>query len=90
MQVWTVASGKTARIATGKPLSPSTTSRMSSTSRLRSSFMTGTWRLRSARAEADDLLLAVGPDAQRDVDGLVADHPLVRDLTRSASKKTSG
>lgn len=41
MQVWTLASGKTAKIASGKPLSPSTTAiRMSSTPRFLSSFIT--------------------------------------------------
>src|SRR6476619_6837458 len=41
MQVCTLANGKTVVMASGKPLSPSTTAiRMSSTPRLRNSFMT--------------------------------------------------
>src|SRR5215212_6810904 len=84
MQVWTVASGKTAVIASGKPFRPSTTViRTSSTPRFLSSFMTRSQNFAPSfllEPQAQDLLAAIGPDAQGDVDRLVPDQPFVADL----------
>ena len=84
MQVWTVASGKTAVIASGKPFRPSTTAiSTSSTPRFLSSVMTRSQNLAPfglLDPQPQDLLGAVGPNAERDMDRLVADQGLVADL----------
>ena len=88
MQVWLTACGKTASIASGKPVRPSVqTKRTSLTPRLLSSVMharpeAGAFGLFDPEAEA--VAFALERDADRDVDGLLADDLLVadRDLHR--------
>lgn len=83
MQVWTVASGKTAVIASGKPLRPSTTAiSRSSTPRFLSSFMTRSQNLAPSfcSSQAENFLAAVVPYAERHMHRLVADQALVADL----------
>src|SRR3954471_20885904 len=83
MQVWTVASGKTAVIASGKPFRPSTTAiSTSSTPRFLSSVMTRSQNLPFGLLDpqAQDLLGAIGPNPERDMDRLIADQSLVADL----------
>ena len=71
-------------IASGKPFSPSTTAiSTSSTPRFLSSFITRSQNLAPSFCSIQRpriSLRAVGPDAERDVDRLVADHALVADL----------
>ena len=65
MQVWTVASGKTARIASGKPFRPSTTaSRISSTPRFRSSFMTRSQNLAPSFCSSQRPRISLAPSAR--------------------------
>src|SRR3954471_302346 len=81
MQVCTVASGKTAVIASGKPFRPSTTaSRMSSTPRFRSSFMTRSLqaRMRGAllsKARRGELAVTLPVGYRRRPDGAVVQDP---------------
>lgn len=74
---------ETAVIASGKPFRPSmTASRISSTPRFLSSFITGSQNLAPSfcSSQAEYLLGASGADAQRDMDGFVANHPFVPGL----------
>src|ERR687894_552475 len=91
MQVCTVACGKTAVIASGKPFRPSTMAiSTSSTPRFLISFMTRSQNLAPSfcsSPEPQDFLAAVGAHAERDVDGLVAHHPLVADLDPQCVEK---
>src|SRR6056297_2220950 len=81
MHVWTMASGKAAVIASGKPFSPSTTAiRMSWTPPVLQlvhhrqpelgAFVLG-------EPQAQNLTLAVAGDAKSHVDSLVLDRPAV-------------
>ena len=84
MQVWTMVSGKTAPIASGKPLRPSTTAiRISPTPRalqLVHHLEPELGALALLDPKAEDVLVALGIERQRDVDGLVVDQTLVADL----------
>src|SRR3954469_1225118 len=90
MQIWTVASGKTAVIASGKPFRPSTTAiSTSSTPRFLSSVMTRKFghdakpelgALGLLDPQPQDLFGAIGPNPERDMDSLVADQSLLADL----------
>src|SRR5207253_5874667 len=84
MQVCTVACGKTAVIASGKPFSPSTTAiSTSSTPRFLSSFMTRSQNLAPSFCSIQrprNLLHPVRPNAERDVHRLVPDETFVPDL----------
>ena len=84
MQVWTIVSGNTAPIASGKPLRPSTTAiRMSLTPRVFRSFITLSQNfgaLGLLDPQAQHVLLALGVQRQGDVDGLVLDQAFVADL----------
>src|SRR3954471_21215675 len=84
MQVWTVASGKTAAMASGKPFRPSTTAiRTSSTPpvfELVHDLQPELGALVPLEPQAQDLLRPVGPDAQGDVDRLVPDQAFIADL----------
>src|SRR5271168_5133007 len=94
MQVWTTVCGKTALMASGKPFRPSTTAiRMSPTPRVFSSFMTRSQNLAPSVCSIQMpriLLRAVGQDAQRDVDGLVAHETLLPDLDPDRVEKDEG
>ena len=94
MQVCTVASGKTAVIASGKPFRPSTTAiRMSSTPRFRSSFMTRSQNLAPSFCSSHRPKTSLVPSARTPRamwTALFLTSPSSRTLTRSASKKTSG
>ena len=78
------SAGMTAVIASGKPFSPSTTAiRMSSTPRLRSSFITRSQNFAPSVCSIHRpriSLWPVGADAEREVDRLVAHRALVADL----------
>src|SRR4051794_29221780 len=79
MQVWTVASGKTAVIASGKPFRPSITAiSTSSTPRFLSSLMTRSQNLAPSVCSIHSG--AIGPNPERHVHGLVADQGLLADL----------
>jgi len=90
MQVCTTVSGNTEVIASGKPLSPSTTAiRMSLTPRALSSLTTLSQKLGSLALldpQSQYVLLAVGIEGERDIDGLVLDQAFIADLDRRASK----
>ncbi len=94
MQVWAMASGNTARIASGNPFSPSmTASRMSSAPRFFSSFRTRSQNFAPSFCSSQRpriSLGAIGADAERDVDGLVADGTLVADLDPERVKEDQG
>src|SRR4030081_2389978 len=79
MQVWIWASGNTAVIASGKPFNPSTMAiSMSATPPLSSSFIPPSQNFGSLGLldrQAEDLLGAVRPDAQGEIDRLVAHRP---------------
>src|SRR5215217_2175958 len=83
MQVWTVASGKTAVIASGKPFRPSTTAiSTSSTPRFLSSLMTRSQNLAPSvcSIHSPRISLVISPNPERHVDGFVADQGLLADL----------
>jgi hypothetical protein len=84
MQVCTPTNGKTVVMASGKPLSPSTTAiRMSSTPRLRSSFMTFSQNLAPLvpfDPNAQHALSPVRGNAQGQIDRFVPHGSLVADL----------
>src|SRR3954447_6729106 len=83
MQVWTMASGKTAVIASGKPFRPSTTAiSTSSTPRFLSSVMTRSQNLAPSvcSIQSPRISLAVGPNPECDMDRLVADQGFLADL----------
>src|SRR6476661_2867194 len=93
MQVWTTASGKTAVIASGKPLRPSTTAiRMSSTPRFLSSFMTRSQNLAPSFCSSQSPRISLVPSAltPSDMHGLVADQPLVPDLDPQSVEEDQG
>ena len=65
LQVWTTASGNTARIASGKPFRPSTTaSRISSTPRFRSSFITRSQNLAPSFCSSQSPRISLVPSAR--------------------------
>src|ERR1700759_3836350 len=83
MQVWTVVNGKTVPIASGNPLSPSTTAiRMSAMPRVLSSFITlsqlGALGLLDPQPE--HLFFALYVEGERDIDGFVAHQTFVANL----------
>src|SRR5215218_7656271 len=76
MQVWTMASGNTAVIASGKPFRPSTTAiSTSSTPRLLSSVMTRSQNFAPSVCSIHSPRISLVPSARTEhhVDGLVAD-----------------
>src|SRR4030088_1494538 len=84
MQVWTLAWGKTAVIASGKPFSPSTTATStSSTPRFFSSFMTRSQQLAPSFCSSQrpkNFLGPVGAHTECDVHSFVADQAFIADL----------
>ena len=82
MQVCTIVGGNTAAIALGNPFRPSTTAiTMSSTPRFLSSVMTRNQKLAPSELSIhQDVLGFFRRDAQRDIDRLVANEPLVADF----------
>lgn len=94
MQVCTVASGNTARIASGKPFSPSTTaSSRSSTPRPRSSFITLSQNLTPSFCSNHRPRISLPPSARTPsamCTALLRTRPSSRIFTRSASKNTTG
>src|ERR1700686_2300910 len=84
MQVWTTAWGNTEVIASGKPLSPSTTAiRMSWVPRLRSSVITRSQKFRAfglLDPQPEDFFVARATHPKRQVNRPVVDHAFVADL----------
>src|SRR5512134_1889234 len=99
MQVWTVASGNTAVIASGKPFRPSTTAISTSSTPVRScasNLQLGhdpqpeLGALVLFQPQTQDVLGTVGADAQGDVDRLVPDQALVADLDPERIEEDQG
>src|SRR5829696_9197599 len=94
MQVWTVASGKTAAIASGKPFRPSTTAiSTSSTPRFRSSFMTRSQNLAPSFCSSHRPRISLVPSARtpRAIwTAFVADQALVPDLDPQRVEEDQG
>ena len=94
MQVCTVASGKTARIASGNPLSPSTTAtRMSSVPRFFNSFITRSQNLAPSFCSTHKPSTSLVPSERTPSAmwmALLRTRPSSLTFTRSASKNTSG
>src|SRR3954469_13811009 len=92
MQVWTMASGKTAVIASGKPFRPSTTAiSTSSTPRFLSSVMTRSQNLAPSVCSIQSPRISLVPSARTpSATWLVADQSLVADLHPQRVKEDQG
>ena len=94
MHVWTMASGNTAVIASGKPLRPSTTASMiSSVPRFLSSFITRSQNLAPSFCSIHRPRTSLRPSARTPSAmwiALLRTMPSSRILTRMASKNTNG
>src|ERR1700722_15419768 len=84
MQVCTIVGGNPAAIASGNPFRPSTMAiRMSSTPRFLSSVMTRNQNLAPSEVSIQRPRMSLVPSGvtpSRDIDGLVANEPLVADF----------
>lgn len=92
MQVWTTVSGNTEVIASGKPLSPSTTAiRMSWTRRFLSSLITRSQNFAPSACSIQMLRISLCPEQRTPIARYTArlpTNPSLRIFTRGASKNT--